>query len=221
MSNDPTWSPEWPDFDLHPELMTRAGLTEAGASFHPQEGGAEYALLAPSETRPTHILFRMSGDAAVPVAAAPLAADPQRLLRNHQDGRLETASARYFARLDERIARTRSTVRTPLEAAGYEVVDTGGGCLMWMKLVDRATESVLMINNAVGDIDGDPDQPEWIIGRSQGDDWYNIDRPFTLADAISAADDLPAPGWADGRVMEEVFPDLADAVRALRPDATQ
>lgn len=122
---------------------------------------------------------------------------------------------------DPRTARIAAAVKTPLEEAGYRIADTGGGILTWMKLLDPETEDVLTINSMFGDAEGDESSPEWVIGRTRGDDWFSIDDPYTLADAIRAASDLPQPGWEDGRVMEETFPDLATAIEALRAHANE
>jgi hypothetical protein len=122
---------------------------------------------------------------------------------------------------DPRTARIPAAVKTPLEGAGYGIADTGGGILTWMKLLDPETGDVLTINSVFGDAEGDESSPEWIIGRSRGDDWLSIENPYTLADAIRAAGDLPQPGRENGRVMEETFPDLATALEALRARASE
>lgn len=185
--------------DLPPELMTRAGLTRAGASFHHALDGDEYALLRAGAGRRDHHVLKLAGGAAVVVSAGVSGSDPAPLLAGHLDGSFQAHADRFFAALDRRIAAVAPAVAVPLRAAGYEAVHTGGGCLAWMRLLAEEKDSHILITSDA-DVDGDPAAAEWIVGRYDRDDFICLDESFTLAEAIRIADLLrarPAVGLED------------------------
>jgi hypothetical protein len=199
--------------ELPPELLTRAGLTMAGASFHTGPNADEYALLPTGADRAEHHVLKLSGDAAVLMCSSVGGGDPARLLANQLDERLQAHADRFFAWLDRRIETVSANVAIPLRNAGYDVIHTGGGCLAWMRPLTDGGESYILITNDV-DIEGDPDAAEWVVGRYNGDDFIDIDQGFTLADAIRIADQLPPPNPSGRGIVQATFPTLAAALEA-------
>jgi hypothetical protein len=202
-------------YDLDENLLTRAALIQAGATFHQANTGTEYALLPPDGNRHGHHLLRLDGDTAKVVGATAHGVDPSRLLNETLDGTGQARADRFFAQLDERTAAVNPAVSEPLRAAGYDVAHTGGGCLAWMRLLDEEGDSYLLITSNE-DIDGDPAAPEWVVGRYDGDSWINLEESFTLPDAIRVAGLLPR---AVGELVQEVYPDLAAALAANAREA--
>lgn len=205
-----------PPGELPDELLTRAGLTGAGASFHHAQDGDEYALLRAGPDRLYHHVLKLAGKTAVIVSTSISGGDPTRLLAGHLDGSFQAHADRFFTALDRRIAAIRPAVAIPLGEAGYEVVHTGGGCLAWMRLLAAETDSHILITSDA-DVDGDPDAAEWIVGRYDENDFVCLDEGFTLAEAIRVADLLPAPNPTGHGFVQETFPNLAAALEALSP----
>lgn len=199
--------------DLDESLLTRDGLLQAGATLHRGHDGTEYALLPPDGDRGGHYLMRLEGDGAEVVGATAAGVDPSRMLTRHLDGTAQAEADRFFAWLEEREAEVAPAVSEPLRAAGYEVYHTGGGCLAWMRTLDEEGDSYLLITSN-DDIAGDPESPEWSVGRYDGDSWINLEECFTLAEAIRVAGLLPVPR---GDLVQEVYPDLAAALAANPP----
>jgi hypothetical protein len=188
----------------------------AGAAIHRSSvDGTEYVLVPPRPARPAFMVVRLddAGRASVVAESQSLdgAAD---LLAGYLDGSIQAKAARFFAWLAERESSVRGDVAAPLHHAGYGVTHTGGGCLAWIRYLGDAGESYLLITTN-DDIDGDPTAPVWDIGRYDGEGWINLDRSFMLADAIRAAELLPAARAPDGSSIEKVFPDVEAARAAL------
>ena len=127
--------------------------------------------------------------------------------------RAEAFFERYWAARARREAAVSHRVTEPLRDAGYEISDTGGGCLAWFRpLTPDGGDHLLITSN--NDIDGDPGKQVWEIGRYSDNGWVSVDESFTLREAIRNAALLPPPSDKPGQ-LEGTFPTVAAARAAL------
>jgi hypothetical protein len=94
-----------------------------------------------------------------------------------------------------------------MKDAGYEAEHAGGICMAWVKRPDSDTRTTLCISNYSNyyELDGDPDSPEWMVGRYSVINCGSIEygAEVTLRDAIAIAERLPPPILDDGTDIQE------------------
>lgn len=90
-----------------------------------------------------------------------------------------------------------NTVAERMEAAGFQLHGTGGGCTGWYKQDDDGAEVLVSYDLSA---EGDPDDPEWCVSRSQADPehaglvlWAVDVYPVTLWQALHVAPLLRDP----------------------------
>ena len=106
----------------------------------------------------------------------------------------------------------RPAVREAMADAAFEALDTGDGCLAWCRRSDDQTHALISANN---ELDGDPHASEWIAGRYGDAGGFVEVSGLTLAQAIEATAQLPAPVRANGSLIEALYPSLEQAMDDL------
>ncbi|HEY0833378.1 MAG TPA: hypothetical protein VGE72_05655 [Azospirillum sp.] len=106
----------------------------------------------------------------------------------------------------------RPAVREALAEAGFAAVDTGDGCLAWLRASNDDTHALISCNNS---LDGDPAGTDWIAGRYGDHGGFVEVNGLDLAGALDAAALLPAPVRPDGSVVEALYPSLQQALDDL------
>jgi hypothetical protein len=179
------------------------------------DGSQSFGLLVPGDHGSTYLIFRVDAAGNAAITGESINEDgAERLLMGAIDGSTQRRVAAFYAALDRREDAVREDVSSPLRAAGYTVIHTGGGILAWFRPISPDGEDHILIT-AEDEINGDPDAREWVIGRYGPDGWLCIDETFTLKDAITYAELLPPPVRPDGEPLEELYPTVAAARAAL------
>lgn len=109
--------------------------------------------------------------------------------------------------------------RDLVEAAGFQVYNSGGNLMVFARFPDGDSGDQIMVSDINNEIHGDPDAAIWQIGR-YGDDGARIDveENYPLEEALLKASALPSPGAGAG-AMDETFPTFDAAVSAAQTQA--
>lgn len=87
----------------------------------------------------------------------------------------------------------RPSVRALMEAAGYSVMESGGGCTAWQKWTTPG-KAYLMICTEDQGHDDSPTCKRWLVGHhTQEGGYLEYQDALTLAGALRIADRLPDP----------------------------
>lgn len=87
--------------------------------------------------------------------------------------------------------------------AGFHLSLDFGGAVVWSKPLDDGELQISYRDEAV---DGDPEDPSWILSRYHSNGGFVSAVKLRLADAVTAA--LPAPVSVDGDALELIVEDL-------------
>lgn len=107
-------------------------------------------------------------------------------------------------------------VATIMQEAGYEAHHAGGNLWVWRKT--HTADRTALVITCDGNINGDPEAPEWSAGRysTMGCGCIDLNGTFTLALALKLAPLLPSPiaqdGTEDQRAIQihEAYPDVRE-----------
>lgn len=121
---------------------------------------------------------------------------------------------------DQRIRGVSPRVRDMMLAAGYNAQPTAGhGTMAWVKEIEP--EDVIWIDREF-DIEGDPEAPEWSVGRWVGNAGVGGEAGYigvggrTLQEAIEISEQLPKPVFEDGRMADVFGETMEEALESFK-----
>lgn len=122
----------------------------------------------------------------------------------------------YFEAFDSHYASLPQRTRDLVEAAGFEMFNSGGNIMVFAHFPDGDAGDQVMVSDINNEIDGDPEAAIWQIGR-YGEDGarVDIDENYPLEEALRKAAALPSPG-AGPNAFDETFPTFEAAVEAAK-----
>jgi hypothetical protein len=174
--------------------------------------GKTYAL-AP-DARGAVEVFAVSGDVATAFGGGIDREAALRIVEDDASGKAQERAGRFAKWLDTTVESVRDGVSKPMLAAGYEAWHMGGGCMSWGRNLAGGTH--LLVCTQDNRIDGDPEAPEWIVGRYGDEDGFVcLQEPRSLSQALTESERLPRPVDAEGNPVELSVDELPEAVAIL------
>lgn len=118
----------------------------------------------------------------------------------------------YFEAFDRHYASLPQRTRDLVEAAGFEMWNSGGNLMVFSRFPDGEGGDQIMVSDINNEIEGDPSASIWQIGR-YGEDGgrIDVDENFPLEEALQRAMRLPSPGTGPDAI-DETFPTFEAAV---------